>query len=275
MFTFIDTIEDLGFLNRELLQKSYIGIDTEFRRTSKHNMKLALLQVNDGHEIYLIDTVLISNPKEHASFLHSKDVKKILHSCKEDLEAIYSWTQNRMINIFDTQIANAFLNGDYSISYQSLVEKKLEILLEKKETRSNWLRRPLSDAQLKYAALDVEYLIPIYEDQNKELSRSHKLDWLYQDIDQLKRTTFEEISTYKQLDRVLPRAQENQILDSFNKVVVEISSTYEINQTLLFSKKSQKHFIRQVLVEGIHEACREITNWREYLVKKRILEILK
>ena len=84
MFTFIDSIEDLAFLNKELLQKSYIGVDTEFRRTTKDNMRLALLQINDAEEIYLVDTVLIEDPQEHASFLFSESVTKISHSCKED-----------------------------------------------------------------------------------------------------------------------------------------------------------------------------------------------
>ena len=88
MFTYIDSLEDLSYLNRELLQKPYLGIDTEFRRTTKDNMRLALLQVNDDEEIYLIDAILIQNPREHANFLFSKSVTKILHSCKEDLEAI-------------------------------------------------------------------------------------------------------------------------------------------------------------------------------------------
>ena len=74
MFTFIDSIEDLAFLNQELLNKPFIGVDTEFRRTTKDNMKLALLQINDDDEIYLIDTILINNPKENASFLFSDSV---------------------------------------------------------------------------------------------------------------------------------------------------------------------------------------------------------
>ena len=100
MFTFIESIEDLAFLNQELLTKPHVGVDTEFRRTTKDNMKLALLQVNDGDEIYLIDAIAISDPKDDASFLFSESVIKIFHSCKEDLEAMYAWTNKEMINIF-------------------------------------------------------------------------------------------------------------------------------------------------------------------------------
>ena len=169
-------IEDLAFLNEELLKKPFVGVDTEFRRTTKDNMRLALLQINDGEEIFLIDTLLIDSPEHQVSFLFDNDVTKIFHSCKEDLEAIYAWTNKVMTNLFDTQLANAFLDSEYSISYQGLVEKKLDIVLDKKETRSNWLRRPLSDAQLKYAALDVEYLIHLYKIQKNELSKSCKLE---------------------------------------------------------------------------------------------------
>ena len=92
MYTLIDSLDDLAFLNEELLKKPYIGLDTEFRRTNKNNMKLGLLQVNDSEEIFLIDTVSIEDPKEHIDFLVSDSCLKILHSCKEDIEAIYSWT---------------------------------------------------------------------------------------------------------------------------------------------------------------------------------------
>ena len=275
MFTIIDTNEDLAFLNKELLSKPYVGVDTEFRRTTKDNMKLALLQVNDDEEIYLIDTIAINNPNENASFLYSKSVIKIFHSCKEDLEAVYSWTNKEMINIFDTQIANAFLNGDYSISYQGLVEKMLGITLDKKETRSNWIRRPLSDAQLKYAALDVEYLIHLYEEQKEELLKSSKLNWHNQDIERLIRNTFSEFSPFTDLERTLTKAQEAEILNKLNNIVEEIAGQKKINTTLFFSKKSQKDFLRLVLAEGLDSACDELTFWRRKLIKEPMLNLLR
>ncbi len=275
MFTFIDSIEDLAFLNKELLQKSHLGVDTEFRRTTKDNMRLGLLQVNDGEETYLIDTVLIENPKDQASFLYSESVIKIFHSCKEDLEAIFSWTNQKMINIFDTQIANAFLDSDYSIGYQGLVERRLGIVLEKKETRSNWIKRPLSDSQLKYAALDVEYLIHLYELQKEELSKSLKLNWHDQDIERLVDITFDTNSKLVELERSISKAQETELLNDFNKIVEEISNREKVNSTLFFSKKAQKDFLRLVLSKGLDHACKQITLWRSQLIREEILNLLK
>ena len=275
MYTFIDSLDDLSYLNQELMKKPYLGVDTEFRRTTKDNMRLALLQVNDEEEIYLIDTILIQNPGEHANFLFSESVTKILHSCKEDLEAIYSWTNKKMINIFDTQVADSFLDGDFTISYQGLVEQELGIVLNKNETRSNWIRRPLSDSQLKYAALDVEYLIHLYKMQKEELSKSSKLNWLDQDIKRLLELTFDTHSPFTDIERSISKAQESEILSKFNKVVEEISEREGINQTLFFSKKAQKNFLRLVFLEGLDSACKEITLWRSELIKVNLLNLLK
>ena len=275
MFTFIDSIEDLAFLNQELLRRPHVAIDTEFRRTTKDNMRLALLQVNDEEEIYLIDAIKIRDPGKHASFLFSDSVVKILHSCKEDLEAIFSWTSKEIVNIFDTQIANSFLDGEYTIGYQGLVEQELGIVLDKNETRSNWIRRPLSDSQLKYAALDVEYLIHLYKLQKEELSKSNKLIWLEQDIQRLLRLTFNPPKLINELERSMSRAQEAELLQRFNYIVDTISDQQQINPTLFFSKKLQKDFLRLVLNKGLDMACEEITAWRSNLIRDPLLDLLK
>ncbi len=274
MFTLVDSIDDLAFLNEELLKKDHLGVDTEFTRTTKDNMKLGLLQVNDGDEVYLIDTILIEDPGPNADFLFSPSVTKILHSCKEDLEAIFAWTNKEMVNIFDTQIANSLLDGDFSIGYQGLVEQEMEIVLNKNETRSNWIRRPLSDSQLKYAALDVEYLIYLYKFQKEELINKAKLDWHDQEIKRLIEVTFNPI-VHNDLERIITKAEEADLLKRFNKIVEKISKREKINPTLFFSKKAQKDFLRLVLKEGIENACKEITGWRNQLIKEDILNLLK
>ena len=275
MFTFIESIEDLAVLNEELLLKPYIGVDTEFRRTNKDNMRLALLQINDAEEIYLVDAILLDDPKENCSFLFSDSVTKIFHSCKEDLEAIFAWTKKEMVNIFDTQIANSLLNGDFSIGYQGLVEQEIGVVLNKDETRSNWIRRPLSDSQLKYAALDVEYLIYLYKTQKEKLTNATKLEWHDQEIKKLLEITFNPPSNNNDLERIITKAEETALLVGFNQVVEKISNREKINPTLFFSKKAQKDFLRLALKEGIEHACGEITTWRSQLIKEDILNLLK
>ena len=274
MYTYIESIDDLAYLNKELSNKPYLAVDTEFRRTTKDNMKLALLQVNDDEETYLIDTILIDDPGPNADFLFSPSVTKIFHSCKEDLEAIFAWTKKELVNIFDTQIANSLLDGDFSIGYQGLVEQEMDILLTKNETRSNWIRRPLTDSQLKYAALDVEYLIHLYKAQNEALINATKLDWHDQEVLRLIEVTFNP-TPHIDLERMITKAEEADLLFRFNKAVEDISKREKINPTLFFSKKAQKDFLRLVLKKGIEPACKEITPWRSQLIREEILSFLR
>ena len=272
-FNQIVTNEDLEFLNQELLLKPYVGIDTEFRRTSKDNMRLALLQINDGEEIYLIDTTAINNLKDECSFLHSHSVVKIFHSCKEDIEAIYSWTGKLLVNIFDTQIAEAILGGEYSVSYQGLVEKKLGIKVDKGETRSNWLRRPLTDSQLKYAASDVEFLIDLYLDQNHMLGKTDKSDWMDEEILDILSKIFE-IKDEEIKSSSLSNKEEINLLNKFNDVIHCVADREKINPTFLFSKKNQKDFIRSVSEYGIETSLKSLTRWRSNLLQNELFAIL-
>ena len=274
MFTLIQTLEDLIFLNEELLKCPYVAVDTEFRRTTKDNMKLALMQVNDSSEIYLIDCLQIKEPRETCSFLSSPDPKKIFHSCREDIEAIYSWTNKGVLNIYDTQIANSLLGGTYSISYQALVKEKIGLKVSKDQTRTNWLKRPLTEAQLNYAASDVYYLIDLYRLQREEFSKTNKLEWLEEESNKgLALNSFIELPR----DRLfsIQKKEEKEILNEFNNMVSKISRIERINPTLLFSKQNQKILVLNTLSFGLEIALQGITNWRSRLIKENFSALMK
>ena len=274
MFTLIQTLEDLIFLNEELLKCPYIAVDTEFRRTTKDNMKLALMQINDSSEIYLIDCLQIKEPRETCSFLSSPDSRKIFHSCREDIEAIYSWTKQGVLNIYDTQIANSLLGGTYSISYQGLVKEKIGLKVSKDETRTNWLKRPLTEAQLKYAASDVYYLIDLYRLQREEFSKTNKLEWLEEESNKgLALNSFIEFPR----DRLfsIQKKEEKEILNEFNNMVNKISRIESINPTLFFSKQNQKILVLNTLSMGLESALQGITKWRSKLIKENFSALMK
>ena len=274
MFTLIQTLEDLIFLNEELLKCPYVAVDTEFRRTTKDNMKLALMQVNDSSEIYLIDCLQIKEPRETCSFLSSPDPKKIFHSCREDIEAIYSWTNKGVLNIYDTQIANSLLGGTYSISYQALVKEKIGLKVSKDQTRTNWLKRPLTEAQLNYAASDVYYLIDLYRLQREEFSKTNKLEWLEEESNKDSALdSFIELPRDKLFS--IQKKEEKEILSEFNNMVNKISRIERINPTLLFSKQNQKILVLNTLSFGLEIALQGITNWRSRLIKENFSALMK
>ena len=266
IFNLIEKSDDLEFLNQELAQRPYVGVDTEFRRTTKDNMKLSLLQVNDGEEIYLIDCLQISYEENNCDFLFSKDVKKVFHSCKEDLEAVFSWAGHNLVNIFDTQLANAFLGGSYSIGYQDLVIDKIDVKVDKDETRSNWLRRPLSDSQLRYAASDVEFLSDLYIELEERLISEKKIDWFQEEVSSIVDSKLFSEPDSRNLNQTLSKIDQRNFLEEFNSIVESSALEEDINRTLLFSKKSQKTFLYKILNSDLKTAADDLTEWRKNLL---------
>ena len=275
-FTLINRSSDLDFLDKELLGRSYIGVDTEFRRRSKLDIDLALIQVNDGQEIFLIDCVSIEPHPESCRFLTDKGVIKIFHSCREDIDALVSWTKQAPVNMFDTQLANAFLGGSFSISYKKLVEGKLDVSLDKGETRSNWVKRPLRDSQLRYAASDVEFLLDLYEIQIEELKKLKRLEWVNQEIEFLKRKS-NVIETIKKPNKIikLTKSEEKEFLIALDLAVTKISESIHINKTLLLSKKEQRELLKKILYEGVELALIDLCEWRKDLLFIELSKLMK
>ena len=109
--------------------------------------------------------------------LYDKKTKWIVHSARQDVEALFYLSSRIPSAIFDTQIAASFLNYPLQISYQSLTESLQNVRLEKKFTRFDWKKRPLPTDVLQYAIDDVRYLIPIFNQLSNELIKQNKLDW--------------------------------------------------------------------------------------------------
>jgi len=275
-FTLIQSSEDLEILNKELLDKRLIAIDTEFRRKSKKEIRLALIQINDGQEIFLIDCISIGPYKGGCTFLTDKKVLKIFHACREDLEVLVSWMREDLLSVYDTQLANAFLGGSFAISYQRLVKNELGVLLDKDETRSNWVKRPLRDSQLRYASSDVQFLLDIYKIQIKKLQRLKRLDWLNQEIDYLKEKVDEQETTEKlKKGIVLTKSEEKEFLKALEGSAIQISESIGINKTLLFSKKEQRELLKRITYEGVESALGGIREWKKDLIIGDLTELVK
>lgn len=174
--------------NSELMQLcnkwarvSILALDTEFIRVDTFFPKLGLIQVCDDEGSYLLDPVSLTDWTAFNSILSNSSITKVLHSCSEDLVVFKEFFGSLPSPIFDTQKAAAFLGFGYSISYQNLVKEILAIELSKGETRSDWLRRPLSEEQCKYAALDVAYLPEIYRHLRKLLCEKFRLNWFQEE----------------------------------------------------------------------------------------------
>lgn len=163
-----------------------IGLDTEFIRERTYWPQLALVQIALGDDasgdgILLVDPLASGIADALRPLLVDASVLKIMHSASEDLVAFKHACGVVPQPLFDTQVAAALSGIAAGIGYQRLVQDTLEVALTKGETRSDWLRRPLSPAQLEYAADDVRHLFALHDALDAQLQQLGRCDWLVED----------------------------------------------------------------------------------------------
>ncbi len=162
-----------------------IAVDTEFVRTRTFYPKLGLVQIAGPEGIALLDPVALPDLDPMLEVFASPRVLKVFHSCGEDLEVIYHLAGRFPEPLFDTQLAAAFCGHGHSLGYGPLVGLLRGVDLPKGETRTDWLRRPLSEAQVRYAAQDVAHLLPMQEELAASLEELGRTAWLTEEISRL------------------------------------------------------------------------------------------
>jgi len=172
---------ELAELCERLRQQASIAVDTEFMRTDTFYPIAGLIQIGDGTTCFLIDPLSIKDFSPLRELMLDEKVVKVLHSCSEDIEVFTSLLGEVPSPIFDTQIAAAFAGFGFSLGYAGLVKAVLNIDVPKDETRSDWLQRPLSASQTKYAALDVAHMLIVYGKLLQILKTSERYTWVKSD----------------------------------------------------------------------------------------------
>lgn len=161
------------------------ALDTEFMRERTFHPQLALLQLSwAGGPPLLLDTTLDAIAAAAAPRVRAAPV--IAHSASEDLQALRHRLGGVPAKLFDTQVAAAFAGLGTGLGYQALLKLELGIDVPKGETRSDWLKRPLSEAQLAYAADDVRHLHALADRLRERLVAAGRLEWASADMERLR-----------------------------------------------------------------------------------------
>ncbi|MGR2738901.1 ribonuclease D [Billgrantia sp. Q4P2] len=180
----IDTPEALDTACAEVAQAEVIALDTEFFREKTFHPVPALIQFSAGGPAWLVDPLVVDCTDSFRRLLGEGPLK-LLHASSEDLEVLAHWAGVTVAPLVDTQIAQALLGEDPAMGYQRLVQHWTGETLPKDETRSDWLQRPLSESQRLYAALDVVFLLEVWEHQREALERQGRREWLEADCREL------------------------------------------------------------------------------------------
>lgn len=168
------------FINEPLL-----AIDTEFFRETTYYPHLGLIQIASPSNIVCVDPLAFDARDELRRLFFNPAITKVLHSCSQDMEVLYQYFGELPAPIFDTQIAAAMLGYQDQIGYAKLVAEMFDAELDKSQTRTNWLKRPLSAQQIEYAGEDVLYLLPMYDQFELALKDKNRDAWLQEDCVQL------------------------------------------------------------------------------------------
>ena len=184
--SWIDHREALDAWLGDLPPAAAVGVDTEFMRRDTFYPQLALLQLGWNGRYALVDPLAFGIGDALRPLLGEGAATTVMHSASEDLEAMAPLLPDGPRVLFDTQIAAAFVGMGLGISYRALVAELVGVDLDKGETRSDWLQRPLTASQCSYATLDVVHLKAIHEQLAERLARRDRSAWHAEDCERLK-----------------------------------------------------------------------------------------
>ncbi len=178
----ITTAERLDRLGEALSQANAVAVDTEFfwERTFYPVLGLVQLATEDG--CWLVDAVALQDLRPLGPMLAAPNVTKVLHDAPQDLGILARATGALPRTVFDTRLAAGFAGLASTCSLRTLLNETLGIELDKTETRSDWLRRPLSENQLRYAADDVLYLLKAREALLTRCTDDDARTWLAEEL---------------------------------------------------------------------------------------------
>ena len=177
-YRWIDRQDDLDELTATLLDQPRYALDTEFHRERTYFPKLALVQVawqtGAGQQVALVDPLVVDVGSLRALF--ASEALCVIHAAQQDLDVLTHSVGSVPQRMFDTQLAAGFV-GYGTPSLVALLQGEIGVTPAKGDRLTDWLRRPLSESQCQYAAVDVEYLLEVHERLVASLSEVGRLSW--------------------------------------------------------------------------------------------------
>ncbi len=174
---------DLAPVCQRLAHAGYVTVDTEFMRDSTYWPKLCLIQLAGPAEEHVIDP--LSPELDLAPFyelMRNRKVVKVFHAARQDIEIFYHDARTIPDPLFDTQVAAMVCGFGDSVGYETLVKKLTGGSVDKSSRFTDWLRRPLSEKQVKYAVGDVTHLRTIYEVLARRLTQTDRAHWVTEEM---------------------------------------------------------------------------------------------
>jgi ribonuclease D len=203
-FRLVDlTVDDSMLL--PVADEARIGVDTEFMRERTYFAELSLLQIATVSQIFCADPLGRQGNGPAPSDAFWETIMRpewVIHSGRQDIEVVFQASGRMPRAVFDTQIAAALLGYQPQIGYAGLVSELFGAALDKSHTRANWSKRPLADELLRYAAEDVQFLLPARDALTDRLEQKGRMEWAVEDSRDLLDTSLYETDPAAAVERL-------------------------------------------------------------------------
>jgi ribonuclease D len=210
---------ELAALCDKLRAEPFIAVDTEFMRERTYWPILCIVQLAGIEDVAIVDAEAPDlDLAPLGALLADANVVKVFHAARQDIEIFVQRFGAVPASLFDTQIAAMVAGYGDQVGYDQLVSSITGQSIEKAHRFSDWSARPLSAAQLTYAAADVTYLRIIYEKLRQRLQKDGREEWVREEI-----TILNDIATYRPdpaqaWERLRPRSSNRRYLGAVRQL---------------------------------------------------------
>jgi ribonuclease D len=160
-----------------------VGLDTEFHAERTYAPRLMVVQLAFDDGAAIVDPLAIPDLRELVAALSETTV--VGHALSSDLKIFADRFGIVPPNVFDTQVAAAFLGYGMQISLADLVRDLRHVRLAKSQTVSDWSARPFSERQVEYLVDDVAHLLPMHDLLRERLLEKGRYEWASEECAEL------------------------------------------------------------------------------------------
>ena len=179
----VSTTAELDALCSRLATEEFVTVDTEFMRERTYWPELCVVQLAGDHEVAVVDTEAAGlDLAPLGRLLADPSVLKVFHACRQDIEIFVLKFGDVPRPLFDTQVAAMVAGFGDQVGYDALVSALTGGSIDKAHRFSDWAARPLSAAQVNYAAADVTFLRGVYRKLAAQLEKEGRLPWVAEEM---------------------------------------------------------------------------------------------
>jgi ribonuclease D len=204
---------ELAALCERLRSEPYVTVDTEFMRERTYWPELCVVQLGGRSDVAVVDALAPNlDLAPLGALLADTAVVKVFHAARQDVEIFLQMFGAVPVPLFDTQVAAMVAGFGDQVGYDSLVAGLAGGQIDKAHRFSDWSARPLSPAQVAYAAADVTYLRTVYERLTIRLEEEGRLAWVSEEMAALAEPATYRPDPVTMWERLRPRTTNRRML---------------------------------------------------------------